>query len=81
MNLSSPMMIWSSSSMDSNLHAAANRSVISMSSGLGVGSPDGWGWQQMIEAELLRIAVFMTSRGYTRLALRLPTWTVEMFVG
>lgn len=38
MNLLSPMMIWSSSSMDSNLQAAAKRSVISMSSELGVGS-------------------------------------------
>lgn len=42
MNLSSPIMIWSRSSMYSNLQANAKRSVVSTSFELGVGSPDGW---------------------------------------
>ena len=40
--LRSPRIRWSTRSMPSNTPAAASRRVRSTSSGLGVGSPDGW---------------------------------------
>jgi hypothetical protein len=61
---SSPTMMWSTTSMPSNVPAAANRWVSAMSSALGVGSPLGWTCATTSAAALARMAAFKTSRGY-----------------
>ena len=43
--------MWSSTSIPSNFPASVNLCVTAMSSLLGVGFPDGWLWEMIIEEE------------------------------
>jgi hypothetical protein len=59
----SPTMTWSSRSIPTNCPASARRFVTSTSSGLGLGSPEGWLWTAISAAQLCWIASRNTSRG------------------
>jgi hypothetical protein len=75
LNLRSPMITWSSSSMSSSLPASTRISVTRRSSGEGEGSPDGWLCTMMIEGAFCRIASRYTSPARTTAAPTLPLYT------
>ena len=70
--LSPPMTIWSSRSMSSSFAALTSLLVMVTSSGLGVGSPEGWLWAMMIWATASMTAGLNTSAVRTWHELTLP---------
>ena len=73
--------MWSINLIPNISPLSLNLSVMSLSSLLGVGSPDGWLLNSIIEAELLRIAGLKTSLGCTSELFRFPTETTFITVG
>ena len=66
------MTTWSSSSTPSSFPAAASSFVMATSSGLGVGSPDGWLWLTMMLGTDSTTAGLSTSAGRTMAELTFP---------
>lgn len=74
-NLPRPITTWSWIGMSSSRPAATSWLVIALSSALGVGSPLGWLCTSTKLAARSAIASRNTSRGCTRLELRMPRLT------
>jgi hypothetical protein len=72
------MIIWCITSTPKILPASINRLVIVKSSSEGPRLPEGWLWANTTEAALCIMASLNTSRGCTKLALRVPIDTVEI---